>query len=771
MKHLNTVLSLLCFVMSISVLANDTPSIIPKPSSIEITNGSFKLNKTTTLFFEKSAVEFSSISDLLVSDINKETKLKLDLSKRQKGNCIIIQRDENIATEAYRLDISSDNIIITASTNGGVYYAMQTLKQLIPLQPDDNKNFVIPSLRINDSPSFEWRGYMLDVSRHFFDKDEIKEVLDFMGALKLNVFHWHLADDQGWRLEIDSYPKLNSVGSWRADRNSTDESVNDWWGRSEQRDGEKATYGGYYTKEEVREIIAYAKARNIEILPEIDVPGHSREILAAYPQASCDGGHYCVGTSGVNTDNALCASKPFTYQMLTAVLNEVMDLFPFEYIHIGGDECNTTAWENHQECQDFINKNKLEDEHGLQSYFIKEMEKVVNAGGKHLIGWNEILKGGLAPNATVMSWQGEKGGIEAARQGHKAIMTPYYANYFDMKQGQADFEPNLGYLETLLSTCYNFNVIPDSLTEEEGKLILGLQGNLWTESISDWGKLTYMTFPRLFAVAENGWTAKEDKDFEDFAERLQDQLKRLDMHQVRYAKSVYNVWIHQKGNGENIEVTLSSELPRAEIRYTLDGTEPKVSSTQYTDPFILTSTKTIKAAIFKEGLMQGDVHQICYPIHKASGAKVIYNTPPNGDVTINTKALTDLNYGQFLVQNDDSWQTFDQDMDVTIILDDVTDVEKLSITSLKKTIQQIYNPLAYEVYGSTDGKVFQKIGDTGVLTTTFVQGRNKITTDITCPLKGAVAIRVKAKIVKIIPEEHLKAGKESCMKIDEIMVF
>jgi len=694
-----------------------------------------------------------------------------------RKNGIIVRKNENLGTEAYELAVEQSVVNITASTTAGVYYALQTIKQLLPVELSGNTkqnkgSCRIPALTIMDKPSFAWRGYMLDVSRHFYGTEDIKKVLDFMAMLKLNRFHWHLTDDQGWRIEIKKHPKLISVGAWRVDHNVTDENISNWWGRPVQKKGEEATYGGFYTQEEIKEIVDYAKERQIEIVPEIDVPGHSQAILASYPEVSCDNRKYNVATGGVYKDNALCASNPVTYQFLEEVLGEVMDLFPFNYIHIGGDECNKDGWKNHSGCQDFIKAKGLKDEQELQSFFIKQVEKMIQAKGKNLIGWDEILEGGLAPNATVMSWRGEKGGIAAAKAGHDVIMTPNYANYLDLKQGQPDFEPNLGYSEALLSTCYNYSVIPEGFTGKEASFILGLQGNLWTESISDWGKLTYMTFPRLFAVAENGWTPENLQNFDDFINRLGPQLKRLDEKDVRYAKSAFNVWIHQKGNGENIQITLDSELTSPEIRFTLDGTDPISNSELYFGPITLTSTQTIKTAIFKDGERLGDIREATFPVHKAAGAKVIYNNSYSGeDPAAKELALTDLNYGQLDARGDENWQGFTEDFDVTLLFNDPVEVKLVRLTSLRWTIAGKYPAAQVEVYGSTDGKKYSKIGESGFQETSLIQGRNKVTLDTQCRATSIKRLRVKARLLNPIPEGHHKAGSKSTLLVDEVVVL
>lgn len=752
--------------------------VIPKPLELKKKEGHFSLTSETNLVFDNVSPSFKALENRFREELLEETGIAISKSKtKKKTNVIIIKKLNNLASEGYILEVNSNTIIIKAKEAAGAFYALQTLKQLVPTN-FFNKNkpkeiaCKIPSLLIKDKPEFGWRGYMLDVSRHFFDKEKVLNVIDMMADLKLNRFHMHLADDQGWRLEIKKYPKLTSVGAWRVNYINHDETVNNWWGQPVQQEGEKATYGGFYTQEDMKEIIAYAKERYIEILPEIDVPGHSQEILASYPELSCDNGIYKVATGGVYKDNTLCPAKEETYTFLEGVLEEVTNLFPFEYVHIGGDECNKEAWKNSEQCQALIKEKGLKDENGLQSYFIKEVEKIVNAKGKSLIGWDEILEGGLAPNATVMSWRGEKGGIAAAKAKHKVIMTPNFASYLDLKQGQSDFEPNLGYSEALLSTCYNYEVIPKELSKEEARYILGIQGNLWTESISDWGKLTYMTYPRLFAIAENGWTPEKYQDFGDFIKRLDERLEHLEANNIRYAKSVYTPWIHQKGNGKSMEISFSSELPNANIHYTLDGSPPSADSKEYDNPFQLTTTTIIKAAIFKDGEQLGNMIEATYPIHKAAGAKVIYHSKyDNNTQASGETALTDLNYGQLLVSNDYNWQGFNEDMDVELVLDKPTDIENVSIISLRKTISGIYPPRQIEIFGSNNGKDFYKIGDSGFIKESAIQGRNRIDTKIECPAEAIIKIRVRAYIVNPIPYGHHRVGDAGKIMIDEIKVF
>lgn len=745
-------------------------SIIPKPVELQRSEDSFQINKNTIL---SVGAKLKSHTPFLIDEIEKCTSLHLAVTEtpaKDKGISIAIA--PNLKADQYRLNIDSKRIEIEAGNYGGAVYALQSLKQLIQINNSRSAHsFLVPGLHIFDGPEFEWRGYMLDVSRHFHSVKEIKKVLDFMAALKLNRFHWHLSDDQGFRLEIKKFPKLNQVGSWRVDRNTTDENINAVWGRAPQKEGEIASYGGYYTREQVKELIAYGQERNIEILPEIDVPGHSQAIIASYPELACEKKKYYVATGAVRENNTLCPSKPFTYEFMEAVIGEVADLFPIGYIHIGGDECNKSLWEKHAQCQAFIQKHELKNEHGLQSYFIHELEKMVNAKGKKLIGWDEIIDGGLAPNATVMSWRGEKGGIKAAKMGHDVIMSPSSHQYLDFKQGQSDFEPNLGYAQTLLSKCYSYKVIPDVLSEQESKHILGTQANLWSESISDWSKLTYMTFPRLFAVAENAWTPQNNKNWDDFVERLKPQLKVMENQGVRFAKSVFNPWLHHQGNGKNIKVWFSSEVNKPEIRYTLDGSEPSAKSNLFSDTLTIRKTITLKAALFENGSRLGDVIQQEFLVHKAAGAQVKILSGENGtDQKTKEKALTDLSYGQLLEKGDTCWQRFDKNVEFELTFDKPTDIESVTIRSLRHTLQHLY--AAYRIQVSVKEKDgFRQVGDSGFLHENVIQGRNLLSNTVTCPAEGLTTLRVKVTKIGEIPEDHANAGKQAFMKLDEIIVL
>ncbi|MBP0902955.1 beta-N-acetylhexosaminidase [Mariniflexile gromovii] len=756
-----------------TIIAKGNVAIIPLPVELIKGQGYFIIDKHTivsvendeqlhiaTNFFKKFDNIWSQIPEIAIGKTNAN---------------IVFRTDSLLENEAYELIVEADNILLKSASGAGFFYAMESLGQLMSVSFDSEKkqsntNWAIPVVTIKDKPTFGWRGYMLDVSRHFFDKEEVKNVIDFMAEVKLNRFHWHLSDDNGWRIEIKKYPKLTDVGAWRVNQNAKDENTSNWWGRPAQNEGDLATYGGFYTQEDIKEIIAYAKERYIEIIAEIDIPGHSLAALAAYPEISCAKGPFYVGTGGVNKNNTYCPGKEVTFEFVEGVLGEVMDLFPFEYVHIGGDECNKEAWKVDEYCQQRMKEENLADEHELQSYFIKRVEKIINAHDKKMIGWDEILEGGLAPNATVMSWRGEKGGIAAARQGHDVIMTPSKYCYLDLKQGDDDIEPNLGYAYTFLKDTYNYKIISDSLTTEQGKHVLGIQGNLWTESITNWNQLTYMTFPRLYAVAENGWTNQKLKDWNSFTMRLLNQFKRLDAKGERYATSAYNVRIDHKGQPEGtIEISLKTEVDGLDIYYTLDGSTPNLQSLKYEKPFKIDKTFNLKATSFLKEEQTGNVSERYFPVHKGVGAQVVYHAP-SSQKNNNNLGLIDLNYGK-LSSWDKNWNVFDGDLNVDIIFPEPKEIESIEITSLRFTISGNYVPESFEIYGSEDGQTFSKLAEVQLLEESHTQGRNKVKSTIPFNKTSVKAVKVKAKSVNPIPVDHHQATNASKILIDEIVIF
>lgn len=511
--------------------------IIPQPNEITIKEGSFTISPTTKIVLSHSDTfkkDIEWFNDYL--EKNYGFRLEFIESESKIGNFIQFEYPdfEGGFKENYHLDINKARIKIIAEADGaGAFYALQTLVQLIPpleirsLKVAPPKKFEVQCCYIQDMPRYQWRGMHLDVCRHFFPVSFVKRYIDLIAAYKMNVFHWHLTEDQGWRIEIKKYPKLTSVGAWRSGT---------MVGSYKDKKYDTIRYGGFYTQEEIKDVVAYAAARHITIVPEIEMPGHSLAAIAAYPWLSCTGQKQEVAKGWGVFDDVYC-SKDSTFQFLQDVLTEIIDLFPGKYIHIGGDECPKTRWKACPNCQALIKKEKLKDEHELQSYFITRIEKFVNSKGKQIIGWDEILEGGLAPNAAVMSWRGTEGGIAAAKQKHFVVMSPGKPCYFDHYQSKNKLTEPLaigGF--NPLDSVYNYNPTPRILNEQEAQFIMGAQGNVWTEYIINEKQVEYMAVPRMIALAEVLWTEPKNKDFQNFVLRLNNNKFILDNWRVNYAK-------------------------------------------------------------------------------------------------------------------------------------------------------------------------------------------------------------------------------------------
>lgn len=517
-------------------------SVIPKPAELVMARGSFVIDAKTELTVSPLNDQTVLPADFLAGMLRKSASVpmpvKEDAGEGRNRIIMIIDTTASEKSEGYTLSVTNRNIVLKSPSAAGLFRGVQTIRQLLPPEVETEGGLAgeaaatVPGCYIEDAPRFSYRGMHLDVSRHFFTVEEVKRYLDIMALHKFNVFHWHLTDDQGWRIEIKKYPELTTVGSQRS------ETLVGHGGRPPFTfDG--TPHGGYYTHEQVKEIVKYASDRFITVIPEIEMPGHAVAALASYPWLSCTGKRLDVQTRWGVFDDVFCAGKDTVFAFLEDVLDEVTGLFPSEYIHIGGDECPKVRWETCPACQKRIRDEGLEDEHELQSWFITRMENYLSTLGRKIIGWDEILEGGLAPGATVMSWRGISGGIQAARMNHDVIMTPTTHMYLDYYQTEPAGEPLAigGYLP--LERVYSFEPLPDELTAEEQKYILGLQGNVWTEYISDISHLEYMAFPRAFAISETGWTPAMKKDFEEFLARLEVQKARYDVMKINYFRGEY----------------------------------------------------------------------------------------------------------------------------------------------------------------------------------------------------------------------------------------
>jgi hexosaminidase len=540
--------------------------VIPEPVSITEKSGSFYLRQGATLAVEGDSS--AGIADWLAGQVREQTGVLLKEEKGSRGAIVVLvaAKYKGKGAEGYNLSVSSSGVRIEAESPAGAFYGMQTLLQLLP--PGRGDYLPVPCVEIADSPRFAWRGLMLDVSRHFFTKREVMRYIDEMVRYKYNVLHLHLSDDQGWRIEIKSLPELTRNGAWRVSRTGR-------WGEYLPALGdEAATYGGYYTQDDMREIIRYARDRYVTILPEIDVPAHSLALISSYPNLSCTQLSYPVNPGArppAREDNALCIGNDSVFQVLDKIFTELAALFPCAYIHVGGDEAYKGFWADCPKCQKRMVDEHLKNVDELQSYFVKRMEKMLTAKGKKLIGWDEILEGGLAQSATVMSWRGMSGGVTAARMGHAVVMTPWDYCYLDLYQGEAAGEPPT-YGMCRLKDSYTYDPAPDSVDE---RLILGGQGNLWSESVPNYRQVEYMTWPRGLALAEVYWSPKSKRNWDDFISRMETEFQRMDAANIKYARSAYNVILTPKrGADRDMVVGMSTEVSGLDIYYSFDCTNP-----------------------------------------------------------------------------------------------------------------------------------------------------------------------------------------------------
>ncbi|UII20871.1 beta-N-acetylhexosaminidase [Fulvivirga ligni] len=580
---------------------NAPVSIIPGPVKIEQGKGAILVNEQTKLFFKEGDEESKKIAEEFQKKFKKASGVTLTIEKgTQAEGGILFMVDEtlDVPEEGYTLKVENTGAEIIGKDHAGLFYGMQTLNQLLPTaieseQVIENKKWLLPIVSIRDYPRYKWRGLHLDVARHFSPVEFVKEYIDNMAMHKLNTFHWHLTDDQGWRIEIKKYPKLTEIGAYR------DETLVGHAGSTEY-DGKR--YGGFYTQEEIKEVVAYARERYITVVPEIEMPGHATAAVASYPELGVTGKRPKVITEwGVFLD--IYGIQDQTFDFLEDVLTEVIELFPGKYIHIGGDEAWKDQWEASPQVQAKIKELGLKNEHELQSWFITRIEKFINSKGRQIIGWDEILEGGLAPNAAVMSWRGTEGGIAAAKESHYVVMTPGSHMYFDHYQGDPQFEPLQISGYTTLEKVYSYDPTPKSLSAEEQKFILGAQANVWSEYLPTSEKIEYVVFPRLAALSEVLWTAPENKNWEAFKLKIPFELERYRYRGINYSKSIYYVTydIKEKDGSDKLLVTLKNQFDMPGIHYTLDGSEPTEKSPLYEGALYLDEGAKIKAVVIQDG--------------------------------------------------------------------------------------------------------------------------------------------------------------------------
>lgn len=734
--------------------------LIPWPDSLREISGSIRLERTAAIVVANDSIlqEAAVFNEYMQSNYGFSFEVKV--GKRGGDGAIFVTVDPAIQghSGAYKLSVSKKNVSVQGNNLSGVFYGLQSLIQLLP--PSKSASLDVQCVEIIDQPRFTWRGMHLDVSRHFFPVAFVKRYIDHLARYKMNYFHWHLTDDQGWRIEIKKYPKLQEVSAWR---NGT--RVGHYSSVPEVYD--TIRYGGYYTQQEVKEVVAYATRRHINVLPEIEMPGHALAVLAAYPNLSCTGGPFQVGRTWGVFQDVFCP-KEETFEFLQNVLTEVCELFPGTYIHIGGDECPKDRWKVCDHCQALMKKEGLKDEHELQSYFVQRIERFLNSKNKRVIGWDEILEGGLAPDATVMSWRGYQGGIDAAKLGHDVVMTPTSYCYFDYYQSRNPKEPLAigGFLP--LDKVYRFEPIPDVLTVEEAKHILGVQANMWTEYVPNEKQVEYMVMPRMCALAEVAWTSPAKRNYDQFVERLSSSFKQLKFLNVNYSLAVFDVEsaVYPSAN-KGIDVHLSSPYKYGNIRYTTNGSQPDGNAKLYSSPINLDQSSAITAALFEGTEKKGNVLQQLYRINQATGKTITLTNKPHEEYS-RGGGFTLINgvYGA-LPWNGADWLGFSgQNMEAVVDLGKLSTIMRLGIDVLNDEGSWIHYPKSIEVLLSNDGVSFTSFGK--------VEGDkiDKTKRYVIFPVDKVKAQYVKfiAENAGIIPEGKPGAGNPSWLFVDELVV-
>jgi hexosaminidase len=699
-----------------SFAANNKYNIIPLPQKLIPEKGVFDFNKRTVILcsFKQTGVKklAQQFSDQFALVSGMKPEVREFSTTEDTTNAIIFQSSsfpESI--EAYQLQVTPKTIRIKAQATNGFFYGLQTIYQLLPAEiygkkKSTVKRWSVPAVFIADAPRFAYRGLHLDVCRHFFPVEFIKKYIDAMAIHKLNTFHWHLTDDQGWRIEIKKYPKLTEVGSKR------DETLVDYYYARFPQQFDGKPYGGFYTQEDAREVVAYAKDRFITVIPEIELPGHAQAAVASYPYLSCTQDSTIKVATRWGIFPEVYCPRESTFTFLEDVLTEIMNIFPSEYIHIGGDECPKDRWKTCPDCQALIKNLHLKDENGLQSYFVERIEKFVNSKGRKIIGWDEILDGGLAPNATVMSWRGTKGGIAAAKSGHDVIMSPGTHCYFDKYQADPATEPVTigGYLP--LQTVYQYEPVPTELKDTEALHILGAQANVWTEYMPTSGNVEYMTFPRLSALAEVVWSNKNRRNWDSFRNRMSEQFERYDKLELHPSKAFFDVQFQSGINSENkLQVALVCDDPDVRIHYSTNGNPPILKDALYYSPFTLDKSGTITATAFKKGKAVGKPLTKSYQVSKLTGLSYTPNSTSTWYDGGNPNALTDGKFGNTKVST--QWAGIGQGSDIEIVIDmkTIQKIERFSVGMLNApAICALLSP-EIRLFGSVDGVEYKQLAE------------------------------------------------------------
>jgi hexosaminidase len=740
-------------------------NIIPYPRTLIPQSGAFTINKNTMIYcpadksLMKLATQFAN-QFRLVAGLKLPVKI---MGKTDVTNAIIFQQQLTLDNvEAYRLSISLKTIRIQAKEANGFFYALQTLYQLLPVEIYGKKEAVgikwlAPAVEIIDAPRFAYRGLHLDVCRHFFPVEFIKKYIDAMAIHKFNTFHWHITEDQGWRIEIKKYPRLTEIGSKR------DETlVGYYYDRLPQLfDGKP--YGGYYTQAEAREIVAYAAERFITVIPEIELPGHAQAALAAYPYLSCNNDSTIKVATKWGIFNEVYCPRDTTFKFLEDVLKEIMDIFPGKYIHIGGDECPKDRWKTCSDCQALIKKLDLKDENGLQSYFVRRIENFIDSKGRKIIGWDEILDGGLDANATVMSWRGTQGGITAAKAGNDVIMTPTANCYLDKYQSEPATEPTTigGYLP--LKMVYEYEPIPTELSADEAKHVLGAQANVWTEYMPTSESVEYMVFPRLAAMAEVLWSNVQNRNWDSFCKRMPTQFKRYQKLNINASKVFYDVQFHSGiTSDKKLQIALSCDCPGAQIFYSINGKQ-----VLYSGPFVLKESSEVTAFVLIEGKQLGKTSIKPFFVNKLTGSAYIQSAKSGWYDGGNTRALTDGVPGN--EKDYTQWVGYGngKDVEVTLDMDSLQKIERFRVGMLNAPALCAQISPDVKLYGSTDGITYQLLADKQ-FTPPTVPNRVIVRAELTFAATKVRYLKLQLKNPNYCPADKLENAACGMMFLDEV---
>lgn len=743
--------------------------VVPMPLEINTTQqASFLLKSGVTVYYPAGNEKMQRNAEFLASYVKAQTGIELQVQAGEggKGGIVLQLGLANDNPEAYQLKVDANQVVISSPSEAGVFYGIQTLRKAVDVA--EGSNVELPAVEIKDQPRFGYRGMMLDVGRHFFSMDEIKTYIDMMALHNINRFHWHLSEDQGWRIEIKKYPKLTEIGSMRK------ETVIGH--NSGKYDGKP--YGGFYTQEQVKEIVAYAAERYITVIPEIDLPGHMQAALAAYPELGCTGGPYEVWTQWGVSDNVLCAGNDQTIQFIKDVLAEIVEIFPSEYIHVGGDECPKVKWSTCPKCQARIkalglkSDNKHTKEERLQSYVIHEAEEFLNSKGRKMIGWDETLEGGLAPNATVMSWRGEAGGIEAAKQHHDVVMTPNTYLYFDYYQSKdTETEPMAigGYLP--IERVYSYEPMPKSLSPEEQKYIVGVQANLWTEYIPDFKQVQYMVLPRMAALSESQWCAPEKKNYEAFLQRVSRLVNIYAKNGWNYATHIFDVMLDLKPNTETGTLdAVARTIDNAPIYYTLDGSEPTTASEKYTDVIKIDKPCTLRTvAIRPSGSSKITKDEISFS--KSSMKPITMLQPINkqyefSGATVLVDGMTgNMNY------KTGRWIAFyTNDLEAVIDLKEATEISSMTLHTCVEKGDWIFDTRGITVSVSDDNQTFKEVASEAYPAMKESDPNQIYTHELKFDPVKTRYVKVKALSEQKIPSWHGGKGNPGFLFVDEIIL-